>query len=71
MSTFGFAHQYYKSSDISDRCKPYQINISGLKFANKKSSSKEKDLIKMFFRRLVKNIFFCKLYQIIDLFTII
>lgn len=34
-----------KSNDMSHICRPYQMNISGLRLANKGSSGKKKDLM--------------------------
>lgn len=44
MLAFSFAHCYYKSGNIGDVYRPYWINIFGLKFTNKRSNGKEKDL---------------------------
>lgn len=53
MSVFVFAHHYYKSSSVSNICRLYRINVSGLRSTNKGSNGKENDLVEVFSRRSI------------------
>lgn len=46
MSISGFAHHYYKSSNMGDICKLFWIGVSGLRSTNEGTSDKKKDLVK-------------------------
>lgn len=50
MLAFDFTHSN-KSSDMKDVYKLYQMSRSGLKPINKRSNGKDKDLIKVFFKK--------------------
>lgn len=71
MLAFSFAYRCYKNSGIGDVCRPCQINVSGLMLANEGPSSKEEDLVGVFFRRLAKNVSLSKRYRMIDPFILI
>lgn len=48
-----FAYCYYKNSDIDNIYKPCQISAFDLRPANKKLSSKKKDLVGAFDRKFI------------------
>lgn len=53
MLAFDFVYYYYKSSDLGNIYKPCWINVSGLRPANKKFSSRKEDLIGISFRKSI------------------
>lgn len=49
--SFQLCHYYYKSSGVSDVCKPCQMSASSLRLVNKGPSDKKEDIVGAFSRR--------------------